>query len=1534
MALLLTLLLGGWMHYAQAAVYNGNCGADGNNLTWSLDTYTGVLTISGTGEMASYYGTGTPRPWESYIASIKSVILPEGITAIGTWAFRNHTSLATVNLPSTLTNIGSQAFCATAITSVEIPSGLTGINNWAFKDCASLTTVRLPASIANLPTPGAFCGCTSLQEVYVLWETADKIPTCTNSSNFFHDLSTKPKLYVPCGTTSLYKNKGWANKFTLTEVVANGTCGSNLTWSLNTCGTLTISGTGAMTDWSAAEEVPWNNYRSSITSVVLPVGLTSIGGYAFSDCAITKIDLPAAIRTLGKHSFVCGLQELYIPEGVTALPDQLFHPALGYAPKSTPIKRLYLPSTLTTIGSASLGHHNLDVLTYPASVTNVGLSSYYCGRGPVNKDLYASWPADQVVPLTTGIRYSSCPGNIKMHIPYGTTAAYKSKGWNQFYTLVEDVDERAIDLGLSIRWASCNVGATAPEENGTHFMWGDTIARSQYKWSAYPYSGTALNTLTKYNTRTASGTIDNRTTLIAFDDAAYINWGETWRMPTEAEWQELLDNCTLEKTTLNGVDVIKVTGPNGNFIYLPSVGYKMDTHDGTGYCYWSSSLNTGELDDGCNKAIYLNGTSGLKKAYRYIGMGVRAVYRREWPSFTLTICDTTDGSTYTKAINAAATYTLTAKEDDCHTFVRWSDGNTDNPRTVTVTADANYTAEYEEITYSGTCGPEGHESDVTWLLNLCDSTLTISGTGAMADWGSQETAPWYGQKDIIKTIIVSDGITTIGSRAFHRCNNLESATLPEGLTEIKEYAFYECGKLVSVTIPDGVTSIGEWAFYKCSALPSIDIPNSVTSIGIDVFFNCANLSSATLSTALTVIPKSIFQNCAKLESIEIPSGVTTIENHAFYGCKKLSAITIPDKVTSIKKNAFQRCSGLTSVVIPNTVTEIGNYAFSECSNLQSVEIQGTTSLGESAFERCGKLETFTISGVVTSLGKTAFSECSNLTSISFPEGLTSIGYSAFSQCGKLASVTIPDGVTSIGEGAFFWCEPLTSFDIPSSVTGIGDYALLWCTDLAEVNVHWTKEDQILTCPADIHDKDKDDVILHIPCNTQALYEAKKWNTHFTLEEVGAVTGTCGATGHESDITWNFCPVDSTLTISGTGAMMDYSSSGIPWYSHKDQIKHVIIEEGVTNIGSNAFYNHLKLISVTNPSTLRIIGDYACMNCKKLETFNFPDGLQQIGGHSFYECNSLQAVYIPASVTLIRADAFLRCSSVTSIVVDPANTVYDSRDNCNAIIEKDSRTLLYGCRNSVIPDGVQHVQDWAFEYQHNLTSIRISNTVQSFGTSSKGGVFKECENLKDIYVEWTSGSRIPAWNQLTRWYEHSNLDATITLHVPCGKKELYENKTGWKNYIIEDNHSTGGICGADGANMTWLLNCGGDLTIDGTGAMANYPDETAPWYSKREDIKTITIGSSITDLGNYAFHDCTNITDIYVSWTDEIPAWPTDFTTQSPATIQLHVPCEAKSLYQAAEGWKEYMLIGDEAYTVTVQTETGDTSQGNVSITIL
>ena len=155
------------------------------------------------------------------------------------------------------------------------------------------------------------------------------------------------------------------------------------------------------------------------------------------------------------------------------------------------------------------------------------------------------------------------------------------------------VPSKAIDLGLSVKWAECNVGATAPEECGGYYAWGETEEKDDYSWSTYKWCNGSYDTMTKYCANSSYGTVDNKTTLDPEDDVAHVKWGGDWRMPTRAEWDELLNECTLEWTTQNGVNGYRVTGPNGNSIFLPAAGcrYGSDVdHRGDYGGFWSSSL--------------------------------------------------------------------------------------------------------------------------------------------------------------------------------------------------------------------------------------------------------------------------------------------------------------------------------------------------------------------------------------------------------------------------------------------------------------------------------------------------------------------------------------------------------------------------------------------------------------------------------------------------------------------------------------------------------------------------------------------------------------------------------------------------------------------------------------------------------------------------------------------------------------------------------------------------------------------------------
>lgn len=182
------------------------------------------------------------------------------------------------------------------------------------------------------------------------------------------------------------------------------------------------------------------------------------------------------------------------------------------------------------------------------------------------------------------------------------------------------------DLGLpsGIKWAICNVGATKPEEYGGYYAWGETEEKEYYDWSTYKWCKGSNDTMTKYCTNSSYGTIDNKRVLDPEDDVAHVKWGGNWRMPTYAEQDELRRKCTWEWTTLNGVNGYKLTGPNGNSIFLPASGYYygIDVYN-SGYYgfYWSSSLYGGDAYGfGFDNNLY-----GWNNYDRYNGLSVRPV---------------------------------------------------------------------------------------------------------------------------------------------------------------------------------------------------------------------------------------------------------------------------------------------------------------------------------------------------------------------------------------------------------------------------------------------------------------------------------------------------------------------------------------------------------------------------------------------------------------------------------------------------------------------------------------------------------------------------------------------------------------------------------------------------------------------------------------------------------------------------------------------------------------------------------------------
>ena len=262
---------------------------------------------------------------------------------------------------------------------------------------------------------------------------------------------------------------------------------------------------------------------------------------------------------------------------------------------------------------------------------------------------------------------------------------------------------------------------------------------------------------------------------------------------------------------------------------------------------------------------------------------------------------------------------------------------------------------------SGTCG-----DNVSWTFDSTTGVLTISGSGAMTDYGSN-TSPFDGNRVITK-IIIEDGVTSIGDSVFLGCAYLEEVEIPPSVTSIGTKAFSNCGVLTNVEIPSSVTSIGSDAFYACRAIQSIKIPSGVVRIEDYTFGNCDNL-----------------------QSVQIPSGVTSIGEGAFIVCQSLTEVEIPSSVTSIGEGAFSYCVGLTNVEIPSSVENIGSYAFLLCTVLTTVRFQGA---------------------VPPTSGGDVFVSCSGLTNIYIPSCQYLEGYRA------IVGSDYQDKITASEHGGF------------------------------------------------------------------------------------------------------------------------------------------------------------------------------------------------------------------------------------------------------------------------------------------------------------------------------------------------------------------------------------------------------------------------------------------------------------------------------------------------------------------------------------
>ena len=309
------------------------------------------------------------------------------------------------------------------------------------------------------------------------------------------------------------------------------------------------------------------------------------------------------------------------------------------------------------------------------------------------------------------------------------------------------------------------------------------------------------------------------------------------------------------------------------------------------------------------------------------------------------------------------------------------------------TINYNYNPADESVLQTGSCG-----NNISYTLNPVTGLLNISGTGNMTNY-RWATTP-FGENKIIETVVISDGITSVGSALFTECSNILSVSIPESVTNIGDDAFYFCGCLKDVNIPAGLTYLGEDAFYGCESVTSLVVPEGITEIYDSTFCYCRAAAEISIPSSVTSIGNSAFFDCSTLTEMNISKNVTSIGNSAFNGCDSITAYTVD-------KDNPAYCSE-DGVLFTKDMTTLIKYPNANQRKVYNVPV-GVVTIGNYAFEdnyyvNKNELTNITVPNGVTAIGDYAFANCQNLTSVSLPSGLTSLDSYAFDACKGLKDV--------------------------------------------------------------------------------------------------------------------------------------------------------------------------------------------------------------------------------------------------------------------------------------------------------------------------------------------------------------------------------------------------------------------------------------------------------------------------------------------------------------------------------------------------
>ena len=750
-----------------------------------------------------------------------------------------------------------------------------------------------------------------------------------------------------------------------------------------------------------------------------------------------------------------------------------------------------------------------------------------------------------------------------------------------------------------------------------------------------------------------------------------------------------------------------------------------------------------------------------------------------------------------------------------------------------ITPSAEIVTEYmQEAILAAAGGGGGNDNRcgeaLSWTYDEY-GTVTVSGTGTMYDFADPADVPWADVAYDIGTVVIEEGVTSIGSNAFSGCS-----------------------WLYGVSIAYGVTSIGDQALNGCERLFAADMPQSVTEIGAGAFQGCGSLSGMT-----------------------VPKNVARLRSDVFGDCTSLASVSIPVSVTEIEACAFRDCGNLVDVYYAGTETQWNEIVIDQDGNQDllaaavhfsalPVELSGDCGAEDGNLQwTLDVYDTLTISGAGAMADYGGGNQVpwvwytGTMNEVRIADGITRIGSRAFSDMTWIKEIEIPATVTSIGESAFEgWTSLKTVYyggtqdewaAVNISEAGNGQLSA------AQVYCLGPHDHQAVTDPAVAPTTHECGLTEGSHCSVCGLVLVPQE----TIQPVAAVAnGECG-----NNMVWGLSE-DGTLFITGTGKMDNYSwDFPAEWHGYSADIRKAVIGKGVQSIGSWAFESCDCLEEAVLNEGLTGIGEMAFAYCGNLGSVTLPSSLGKIGYGAFMS-TGLETVSIPAGVRNIGESVFAYCSRLTAISVDPANSKYASVNGVLFNREK-TRLIQYPVGKDgttyIVPNGVTAIEQDAFSWA-GLTSVELPDSMRTVGS----GAFYYAQELRKIVF--------PAGSIRIDSFAFGSCQSLRTVVFPGRDVTVAD-------YAFTECGSLSGVYyGGTEAE------CQASLSADGEG---NDPLLQAAWHygmtrlpasleriedeAFRDcDLSMVVIPSGCGGIGEYAFAGCTDL--VYVS----LPATVTDY----------------------------------------------------------